>query len=1075
MSSDDSLGLAAVNRGFLTPSQLMEAQAERVRTGHAPIPLEQVLLEKGWLTISQITDLTGRCPRCGDMVSRSRGDTVVRHRCTPSISSTDKTLTPASTANTAALHSPPTHASPLADSYADTPKSGISGVFANRYEILLEVGAGGMGRVYKARDRKLDRVVALKKFTGDGQSPEAIERFIREARTAARLAHPSIVQVHDIDVFQGSWYLTMDFIMGRSLLQTIDRRTRGRREMVEIVQQCADALHYAHEQKVIHRDIKPSNILVDEAGRPHVADFGLAKEVTQASTANPITVSGALIGTPHYMSPEQAAGHVEVVDARSDVYSLGATLYHVLTGRPPVKATALVDVLNEVIHAEPVAPSLIDPSVPRDLDTITFKAMSKIPEQRYATAKEFAGDVGRFLRGEAIQARPPSMGERVARRLKKNKVLSAVVAVAVVALFGVAAYGLRQYTLRVDEETRRRDDKERRALAMPIIQGAVDRLAQIEKEIALVEGSLAGTRSKVEAVIREADEAIKLDPDSAHARLVRGRAFILLGRFADAVAEFGRAIDLNPNLAQARYARARLYLDLHFMPVSIPRIAYFDYFKISSAFPRPTDSKWLTLATADFHALRVMPNVDPEKVLFLESFQLFFKEDFEACRLKMEDYLRISPADPPAHFLAGQASFHLSRWKQAIESFDQVLKMNPYHVPARLYRALGWQIQGNFGKAIADYGSLRKMDLDAIGPEYPMSREQLQAVTWLAEGLSRYLTSTFSPLIDIKQRQAGWENILKVVDKSIELDPDNYLAFYFRARVLLLLDRNDEAVAAADASIKIHPGFANTHHARGGANYNRKPRTPESMQRSEEDFTRALAIYPGYHASLALRSAVRWGLNKPDEAASDAIDAIKAMPDGADADLACNILRYASAKVTDVAGLRRQLIEAEPSYAKSKRLWVLKGVEAVLNYRLGDNAAAFKAAILACTERPKENDIATVLVDTTRNYVQQDEKTVLQAAADAPPAVRKQILLGVARVKYDVARDFAACERTIDEALKLDDAFANGYLWRGHTRRKLKKWDGALADYEKVCELVPSMKTNLKATMDAVRKQIEDP
>ncbi len=1074
VSTDESLGLAAVSRGLITPSQLMEANTERVRTGHAPVTLEKILLDKGWLTPTQIAGLTGRCPLCGDMVSRSPGDTLV-HTC--SVSTTDPTLTP----GTAGSGS---RATALSDSYADTPRAAGLGPFAMRYEILMELGAGGMGRVYKAKDRKLDRVVALKKFTGDGQSPEAIDRFTREARTAARLSHPNIVQVHDIDVFQGTWYLTMDFILGRSLLQVIEKKVYDRRRLVEMVQQSAEAIHYAHAHQVVHRDIKPSNILIDEDGRPHVADFGLAKEVTQTgSTTNPITVSGALLGTPHYMSPEQAAGHIENVKEISDVYSLGATLYHVLTGKTPIRSTALVDVLNEVINVEPTSPSAVDPTVPRDLDTITMKAMSKLPAQRYATARDFADDVGRFLRGEAILARAPSLGERVARRIRKNKLVTAIVLVALIALAIVAGYGVQQYRLRVaddarrlNEDERRRAEKERRGQALPIVQRAVDNLAQIEREIAFAEGSTALSRSKLDSVLKDADKALELDPDSAHARLVRGRACALLARFDDALVEFGKAIEANPGLVQARFARAHLYLELHFMPVSIPKLAYLDYLKMSSAFPKPADSEFLSKAKVDLDALKTMPGVEQDKLDFLAGFEAFIENDFAHAREKMLAYVKVAPTDAQGHFVAGLAAFFMEQWKASVESFDQVVKLTPSYIPARLCRALAYNIQYAFAKSLPDLNAIRKMDLDALGPNYPMKREKLVSLTYLAEGLSRYVTATFTPLADAAQRQAGWESILKLIDQAVELDPDNYLAYYFRTRTLSQLGRWDDAIAAADAGLRLHDGFANLHQARGVAFYNRaikNKRDPKDLDQAETASTRAIQCYPQYASAYTMRAAQRSLAGRPDEAAADALEAVKIAPTGIDTDNACQVLRNVADKITDPAGFRRLLVEQGPAFEKGKRLYIYKSVEGILLSRVGDHEGAFKALLAAVTDRPRDEISCTALVDATRNYAPKNEAEALAAADGAKPDVARFVLLGVIRSRHD-RKNYAGAEQLATRAIELDESFVDAYLWRGNARNRQQKWKDAYADYQKALELKPTLKKQIEPALEELRKKMEE-
>ncbi|MBI3269404.1 MAG: protein kinase [Planctomycetes bacterium] len=307
------------------------------------------------------------------------------------------------------------------------------------YDILEELARGGMGVVYRARQRSLHRVVALKVLLeGEGAGAAQVRRFQREASSAARLAHPGIVQVHEVGVRDGIHYFSMELVEGRTLLQLIEAEQPSPRRAADLLRRVAEALAYAHVQGILHRDIKPQNILVDREDRPRLSDFGLVKDFAQDSR---LTASGVVLGTPMYMSPEQARGDLDAMDRRSDVFSLGAVLYHALAGRPPFEAGGALSVLHRVIHEEPAPIRGLAREVHRDLETICLKALAKEPEGRYPTAGELAEDLGRFLEGQPIRARPPSAAARVARWVARNRWLAAVVAVAflLLALQGVRA------------------------------------------------------------------------------------------------------------------------------------------------------------------------------------------------------------------------------------------------------------------------------------------------------------------------------------------------------------------------------------------------------------------------------------------------------------------------------------------------------------------------------------------------------------------------------------------------------------------------------------------------------------
>lgn len=314
------------------------------------------------------------------------------------------------------------------------------------YRLLSELGRGGMGIVYKAVQENLGRTVALKTITHRRiRNREAIERFRHEAAAAGQLEHPGIVQVHELAEQDGQFYFSMQFIEGEGLDHKLTRGPLPPREAARIVQAAAEAVNYAHRRGVIHRDLKPANILIDAAGRPRITDFGLAKRLEADSD---LTQEGQIIGTPHYMSPEQAAGATAQVGAMSDLYSLGATLYALLTGRPPFQAYDAVEVIRQVREQEPLSPRALNPQVPKDLENICLRCLAKSPPERercYGSVGELAADLDRFLRDEAVKARPVGRLERWGRwshktwRQRKRWVLaSAALLVLAAASLGIA-------------------------------------------------------------------------------------------------------------------------------------------------------------------------------------------------------------------------------------------------------------------------------------------------------------------------------------------------------------------------------------------------------------------------------------------------------------------------------------------------------------------------------------------------------------------------------------------------------------------------------------------------------------
>ncbi len=300
------------------------------------------------------------------------------------------------------------------------------------YELLTEIARGGMGVVYRARQNKLNRIVALKMIlAGQFASEEDVQRFYTEAAAAALLDHPGIVPVYEVGEHQGQHFFSMGFVEGTSLAARITSGPLPPREAAGFLKLISEAIAYAHSKGVIHRDLKPANVLLDKQGTPKVTDFGLAKNMESESG---LTRTGSVMGTPSYMPPEQAGGKNDQVGPRSDVYSLGAMLYCLLTGRPPFQAANPLDTLLQVMTTEPVPPRQLNPQVPKDLETICVKCLQKDPSRRYESATALAADLGRYHRGEPIHARSISRSERTWRWCKRNPVVASLLAVSVTLL-----------------------------------------------------------------------------------------------------------------------------------------------------------------------------------------------------------------------------------------------------------------------------------------------------------------------------------------------------------------------------------------------------------------------------------------------------------------------------------------------------------------------------------------------------------------------------------------------------------------------------------------------------------------
>lgn len=317
--------------------------------------------------------------------------------------------------------------------------SSITGTFG-KYDLLGEIGRGGMGVVYKARQRDLNRVVALKMIlASEWASAEEISRFQIEARAAARLRHRNIVGIYEVGEEAGRHFFAMDFVEGQSLAAVIGHRPLPPEQAAQWMVRIARAVEHLHAQGLIHRDLKPSNILIDAEGEPMVTDFGLAKVFDADGGA---TRTGAILGTPSYMSPEQASGRNSLVGVRSDVYSLGAMLYEMLSGRPPFKEENPLDTLVQVLEGEPTLLRRLVTTIPPELELICFKCLEKDPARRYASAAELEADLTRYLQGESVEAQSGGIGQRVQRWVRRQPGLASRLAMLIPGLMIVQTYFL---------------------------------------------------------------------------------------------------------------------------------------------------------------------------------------------------------------------------------------------------------------------------------------------------------------------------------------------------------------------------------------------------------------------------------------------------------------------------------------------------------------------------------------------------------------------------------------------------------------------------------------------------------
>jgi tetratricopeptide (TPR) repeat protein len=706
-----------------------------------------------------------------------------------------------------------------------------------RFVTLEELGRGGMGIVFRAWDGDLRRFVALKVLSGPWEE-EDLARFRREAQSAAGLRHPNIIAVYEISPSDETPYIALELIQGK----TLHGRKLPPRKAAELMVLIARAVEAAHRKGIIHRDLKPGNIMLDAEARPRVMDFGLAKPVLSGSK---ITMSGTVMGTPAYMSPEQARGLDRLVDQRSDVFSLGATLYELLTGRAPFGGKTPLDTLTAVVEHPPAPLRALAPSTPKPLEAIILTCLQKEKTRRYDSAEELALDLERFLRGEDVQARMP--------RSPGLRTFLLAGGIALAAGFALLAWPSPPPPPPAPPPPAppplaRPKPVDRRALdeGLQLLERARLDLYRPNTDLGRMTETLKQAESRF-------DEALKADPAWGEALLARGQARQGLLHLDAALEDYAEALRRLPSSPAACLAHGRLLLERFYDEV------------LTAGWTEQTLPEELRQgrrrAAEEFLKARSL-GVSEGDLSYLDACIAFAEGNYE----RAADCITrgLPAAARPEEFLVlrGNAALLLAvRGKdraetqkhllQSVDDFTQAVRLRVNYVEALRRRA----------------GSLWFLQ------RAPEAFSDIQTVLRLTPGNSQAL----SDLATFYQRSGQIEPALQNYERAIAADPRNFRAFGNRASIRLGQDRPADAARDADQALKIRPDYVTAGVNRAIASY-RLGDTPDALRRLDD----ILARSPRFAGARASRAAIYLEGGRWKEALADYELVVAEMPGDAE-------------------------------------------------------------------------------------------------------------------------------------------------------------------------------------------------
>jgi tetratricopeptide (TPR) repeat protein len=748
------------------------------------------------------------------------------------------------------------------------------------YELIAELGRGGMGVVYQARQCSLKRLVALKVILAGSHADETTRtRFRTEAEAVARLQHPNIVQVYEVGEHNGCPFLCLEYIAGGTLDQKLAGTAQPEREAAALVETLARAIQHSHERGILHRDLKPANVLLTGDGTPKVMDFGLAKFLD----ADGPTRSEALIGTPNYMSPEQAAGQVRRIGVPSDVYSLGAILYALLTGQAPFQGHTLLGTLEQVRTQDPVPPRRLRQPVSRDLETICLRCLEKEPTRRYPTAAALADDLRRFLDDQPIHARPIPPWQRWARAVRRRPARAASL-LAVIALTGALVAAGAQWQSRAELERHRSEERfqqflERRNDALFYGLLAADEGARFLGTDAAANSNTAESAARAALALAgvdiDSDQATVTVPAARQAEVAADCYALLLvlanvrgqsppgadgnARRLEALRLLDRARTLGFDTRGYHRRRAQLLAQLGrhddarreaALAGTVPASGALDHYLLGEEQFRQND--WAAAMGSFNRALALQP--DHFWAHFFLALCQLKAHEWQAARASLNACLTRQSGFVWAYLFRSFANEQLQALGEAEADFEQALRLNPTS-DARyillLTRGILCFNQGDLARAAADFRAARDLKPGQYNAYVNLAQIHLAQKQFDAAAEQARQAEALRPPVHVVlsyhlERARGlvharrWQDAVQACDAALEIAPEHPLPYELRGHALLALQQYEQAEWSFELFVrKGGTATSDTFRARGQARM-KLGRFPEAA----DDYTRALQLAP---------------------------------------------------------------------------------------------------------------------------------------------------------------------------------------------------------------------------------------